>query len=135
MNKFINILDEDYLQWVQSLCKRYRQSQIKAAVRVNKEMLRFYWELGKDIVEFHAEKRWGDKVMSRLSADLREAMPDAKCFSKTNLLYMKNFYLLYNPVITFTPQAGEQMHSLIAPQLGEQLKMTYSVCLGDITNC
>ena len=39
MSKSINILDEDYLQWVQDLCKRYRQSQIKAAVKVNKEML------------------------------------------------------------------------------------------------
>lgn len=57
MSKSINILDESYLQWVQDLCKRYRQSQIKAAVKVNKEMLWFYWELGRDIVELHAEKR------------------------------------------------------------------------------
>jgi len=63
----------------------------------------------RNIVELHAEKRWGDKVMSRLSIDLRKAMPDAKCFSKTNLLYMKNFYRLYNPMLTFTPQAGEQL--------------------------
>jgi len=45
MSKSINILDEDYLQWVQGLCKRYRQSQIEAAVKVNKEMLWFYGEL------------------------------------------------------------------------------------------
>lgn len=122
MSKSINILDESYLQWVQDLCKRYRQSQIKAAVKVNKEMLWFYWELGRDIVELHAEKRWGDKVISRLSIDLHKAMPDAKCFSKTNLLYMKNFYRLYNPMLTFTPQTGEQIQSLITPQVGEQLK-------------
>ena len=122
MSKSINILDESYLQWVQDLCKRYRQSQIKAAVKVNKEMLWFYWELGRDIVELHAEMRCGDKVISRLSIDLHKAMPDAKCFSKTNLLYMKNFYRLYNPMLTFTPQTGEQIQSLITPQVGEQLK-------------
>lgn len=35
MSKFISILDKDYVPWVQDLCKRYRQSQIKAAVKVN----------------------------------------------------------------------------------------------------
>lgn len=122
MSKSINILDEDYLQWIQDLCKRYRQSQIKAAAKVNKEMLRFYWELGRDIVELHAEKRWGDKVITRLSKDLRKAMPEVKCFSETNLLYMKNFYRLYKPMISFTPQSGEQISSPFTPQLGEQLK-------------
>lgn len=122
MNKPINILDEDYLQWVQNLCKRYRQSQIKAAVKVNKEMLRFYWELGRDIVELHAETRWGEKVISRLSKDLRKAMPNVKCFSETNLLYMKNFYRMYNSIISLTPQTGEQISSLLTPQVGEQLK-------------
>ncbi len=29
MIRSINILDKDYLQWVQDLCKRYRQSQLK----------------------------------------------------------------------------------------------------------
>lgn len=35
MNNSINILDKDYLQWVKELSSRYRQSQIKAAVKVN----------------------------------------------------------------------------------------------------
>ena len=50
MSKSISIIDKDYKQWVKALVIRYRQSQIKAAVKVNKEVLRFYWELGKDIV-------------------------------------------------------------------------------------
>ena len=53
MSKSINILDKDYLQWIKELGSRYRRSQIKAAVKVNEEMLRFYWELGRDIVEMH----------------------------------------------------------------------------------
>ena len=51
MSKTITIQDKDYLQWVMELGSRYRRSQIKAAVKVNEEMLRFYWELGKGIVE------------------------------------------------------------------------------------
>ncbi len=111
MSKSINILDKDYIQWIKDLSSRYRRSQIKASVKVNQEMLQFYWELGKDIVEKKAESRWGSGFMKNLSRDLKEVNPDATCFSETNLLYMKNFYLLYQPYITFTPQLGEQIQN------------------------
>ena len=75
MSKSINILDKEYLQWVKDLCGRYRQSQIKAAVKVNVEQLKFNWLLGRDIVELHVEERWGESVITRLSKDLREAIP------------------------------------------------------------
>ena len=51
INNETNILDNDYLLWIQDLCNRYRQSQIKASLQVNKGILSFYWELGKDIEE------------------------------------------------------------------------------------
>ena len=109
MSKSINILDKDYIQWIKELSSRYRRSQIKAAVKVNEEMLRFYWELGRDIVEKKAESRWGSGFMKNLSYDLKAANPDATCFSQTNLLYMKNFYLLYSPYVAITPQVVEQI--------------------------
>ena len=118
MSSLIHI-DEEYRLWIQSLSKRFRQSQIKAAVHINQDTLRFYWELGKEIVELHSEQRWGSKFFASLSRDLKDANPDAGCFSQTNLLYMKNFYLLYSPVLQITPQSGEQME--ITPQLGEQI--------------
>lgn len=54
--KSVTILDKDYLTWVQALCERYRTSQIKAAVKVNQEMLHYYWLLGKEITEKAAAK-------------------------------------------------------------------------------
>ena len=48
MSKSISILDQDYILWIKDLSSRYRRSQIKAAVKVNQEMLQFYWELGKE---------------------------------------------------------------------------------------
>ena len=132
-NKRINslsILDKDYLHWIKELSTRFRRSQVKASVRVNQVMLQFYWELGKDIVEKKAESRWGSGFMKNLSRDLKEENPDATCFSETNLLYMKNFYLLYQPYLTITPQLGEQItqqsveqkETTITPQLGEQIR-------------
>ena len=130
MSKSIFILDTDYAQWIKELSSRYRKSQIKAAVKVNEEMLRFYWELGRDIAEMKAESRWGSGFMKNLSNDLRKLNPDATCFSQTNLLYMKNFYQLYQPYTEITPQFEEhitqqiveQNQSLITPQVVEQIQ-------------
>ena len=41
--------DKEYAQWIAELAKRYRSSQIKASIKVNDEMLRFYWSVGEDI--------------------------------------------------------------------------------------
>lgn len=49
MNDIINTTD--YKDWLQSLKNRIQQSQIKAAIQVNSELLRLYWQMGKDIVE------------------------------------------------------------------------------------
>ena len=108
-DKSINILDKDYTQWLKALSSRYRSSQIKAAVKVNEEMLRFYWELGRDIVSLKAESRWGSGFMKQLSKDLKDLNSEATCFSQTNLLYMKNFYCLYQSYAEITPQVEEQI--------------------------
>lgn len=149
MNKPINILDKDYLKWVKELCKRYRQSQIKAAVKVNTEMLKFYWSLGRDIVALKAETRWGSKFFKNLSRDLKEANPLATCFSPKNLLYMKNFYCMYLPYTEIGQQVADQLErDANLPQLGIKItprklvsklltkwKKIFSQLLGGITCC
>ncbi len=99
--------DLAYKQWVQSLSKKFRQSQIKAAVKVNREMLAFYWELGRDIVEMKAESRWGSGFMEALSQDLQRELPGVKGLSSTNLRYIKRFYLLYSQL--FQAQAVPEL--------------------------
>lgn len=46
-NDVINV--KEFKQWVSSISSKYKQSQIKAAIKVNSEMLAFYFELGKEI--------------------------------------------------------------------------------------
>lgn len=117
MSQLIKI-DEEYAQWIQSVGKRFKNMQIKAATRVNQEMLRFYWSLGKDMVEMHAESRWGSKFYNNLSKDLASAMPEQKSFSPTNLKYMTYFYQLYSQM---SPQPVDEMDSEISPQLVDEL--------------
>ena len=96
MSKNLTIIDSDYLQWVKELASRYRQSQIKAAVKVNAEKLIYNWQLGRDIVEMDLESRWGESVIIQLSNDLRHELPGVEGLSKSNIYYCKKFYLLYN---------------------------------------
>ena len=95
-------VDREYSKWIQDISKRYRRSQIKAAVRVNDEMLRFYWSLGKDIIDKQAENKWGSGFYNNLSKDLQTAIPDATGLSPRNIRYMKAFYELYSD--EFLPQ-------------------------------
>ena len=91
---------------MKDLCGRYRQSQIKAAVKVNVEQLKFNWLLGRDIVELHVEERWGESVITQLSKDLREAIPNAAGLSKSNIYYCRKFYLLYKDALKTFHQLG-----------------------------
>ena len=89
-------LPGDYTLWLKDIKLRYRQAQCKAAIKVNTELLQFYWQLGKDIVAMRIEDHWGKGVMKQLSLDLRAEFPDQAGFSHTNLKYIKRWYSFYN---------------------------------------
>ena len=116
MSKGLTIIDKDYTRWVEDLSVRYRQSQIKAAVRVNRELLKYYWELGRDIEEMHVEERWGQSVIKNLSVDLQLKNPNSTGLSRTNIYYAKKFYLLYSQYLKVVPQVVGQLENENAPQ-------------------
>jgi len=133
MTKTITIIDPQYKEWIKELSLRYRKSQIKAAVKVNSEMLKFYWSLGYDIVQTKAEARWGSKFFHNLSADLKHEMPEATCFSETNLKYMKYFYEMF-PESEIRPQVGDELMKVeFSPQLGDEFNtVIFSIPWGHI---
>lgn len=96
MGQYINVIDKEYKKWVKELAIRYKNSQIKASIKINTEQLRYNWMLGRDIVEMNVEKRWGESVITQLSKDLRNELPGIQGMSKSNIYYCKKFYLLYN---------------------------------------
>ena len=115
------IIDKDYQQWVQQLSKRFRQNQIKAAVQVNQEMIRFYWELGRDISDRNAENKYGSGFYKQLSIDLREMIPNATELSETAIRYAKRMYCLYSQLFKILPQVGEILEDKILPKVEEKL--------------
>ena len=142
MSKGLTIIDKDYSRWVEDLSVRYRQSQIKAAVRVNRELLKYYWELGRDIEEMHVEERWGQSVIKNLSVDLQLKNPNSTGLSRTNIYYAKKFYLLYSQYLKIVPQLVGQLEngkaqqtvkdsSEIVPQpVGQLEEMLFSIPWG-----
>lgn len=124
MSELIHI-DAEYKHWIADLSLRYRKTQIKMAMKVNDEMLRFYWSLGKDMADMHIEERWGQSVMKNLSRDLQKQFPDSSGFSETNLGYISRFYRLHSQSIVNYPQVeGEltESNTAIYPQVGEQIQ-------------
>lgn len=112
MSKLIKT-DAQYSRWIQELKERYRNSQIKAATHVNKEMLRFYWSLGRDIVARDAENVYGSGFFKFFSQDLNNEIPEGKGFSPQNLYYMKKMYLLYkDDVGNFQQVVGNSTDSI-----------------------
>ena len=110
--KSVNILDKDYKQWVKNLVVRYRNCQIKAAIKVNSEQLKFNYLLGRDIVEMRVEERWGENVINQLSIDLKKEMPTTEGLSVTNLRYCRRFYLLYSQALIIHPQVGGELEKI-----------------------
>lgn len=87
--------NNEYWSWFKTIKEKIQKAQIKAALSVNKELLSLYWSLGKEIVEKQNASKWGDGVIKQLSFDLKREMPNHKGFSRTNLFYIRQWYLFY----------------------------------------
>ena len=114
--QFVNsesfMADKNYVNWLSDLKKRFRMSQLKAAVKVNTEMLKFYWSLGEDICEKQKQYKWGANFMKRLSLDLRAEFPQAEGFSVVNLYYIKRWFVFYSSHKDFFYQAGKKIQEV-----------------------
>ncbi|MDM8524633.1 PDDEXK nuclease domain-containing protein [Desulfococcaceae bacterium HSG8] len=101
--------DKDYSAWLKELKNKIRSVQIKAAVRINSELLQFYWKLGQDIVDKQKSAKWGDGFLKQLSKDLSSEFPDMKGFSKRNLELIRQWYVFYNQEDLIAKQAVSQL--------------------------
>ncbi len=84
-------LPADYSETLNRLAVEVRSANIRAARKVNAELINLYWTIGDVILERQAEEGWGTKVIARLSADLRREFPLMTGLSPRNLQYMQQF--------------------------------------------
>jgi hypothetical protein len=56
----------NYAEFLTDLKSRIRESQLKAALSVNCELILLYWQIGNDILKRQDEEGWGSKVLPAL---------------------------------------------------------------------
>lgn len=88
----------EYNSWLKEIKQRILKSQIKASIAVNIELLRLYWDLGKNISNKVNKSNWGAHIMEKLSTDLKKLFPDMKGFSRTNLFSIRRWYDFYSQI-------------------------------------
>src|SRR5688572_25483108 len=87
-----------YTSFLEQLKKKIQQTQLKATLAVNSELIRLYWEIGKSIVEKQEQEGWGSQVIEKLCKDLQNAFPGMQGFSRANIFKIRAFYLAYAKV-------------------------------------
>ena len=108
--------NRDFKSWVSQLKQDIRSAQIKAAIKVNTELLRLYWRMGADICEKQKSASWGDGWLKELSRELMTEFPDMKGLSHRNLQYIRQWYLFYNQENTIVQQVVAQLEDVNVQQ-------------------
>jgi predicted nuclease of restriction endonuclease-like (RecB) superfamily len=96
--------NSEYKNWLIELKVNIKRSQIKAALAVNSELIRLYWDLGKQIVEKQEYAQWGSGFIDQLSEDLKAEFPEMGGFSSYNLRMCRTFYSFHNESISIWEQ-------------------------------
>lgn len=125
--KFIEvqpIATPEYTYWLHEIKAKIKQAQVRAALAASRELILFYWDLGKSISKTLQENTWGNKVIDQLSKDLASEFPSIQGFSRTNLYYIKKFYDFFSTFLeteAIVPRSGGQIENGIVPQTGAQI--------------
>lgn len=99
---------KEYAETLAALKSQIQEAQVKAAFAVNRELLWFYWSIGKTISEKQKTSNWGSGVVEQLAKDLQKTFPGLEGFSRTNIFRIRAFYEAYEKV----PQAVGQLDDL-----------------------
>lgn len=62
----------EYINFIKGIKLQIKNAQIKAATTVNKELLKLYWNLAKNIIEKQEATSWGEGVLSAIAKDLKK---------------------------------------------------------------
>ena len=86
-----------YESLVESIGTLLDSARAQIATSVNTVLIQTYWNIGKYIVEFEQggalRAEYGSNLLNRLSSDLTHR--HGKGFSRSNILYMRKFYICF----------------------------------------
>ena len=85
---------------------RIQQAQTRAMLAVKAELVQLDWDIGSIIAARQQQEGWGAAVISRLSRELLNELPEVKGFSERNIGLMIAFYREYPNPAEFLQQAA-----------------------------
>jgi len=101
------IENTDYKALLQEIKEQVYQSQYEALKQVNKQLIKLYWFIGKNITEKQKIHNWGKSIVENLSKDLQKEFVGVKGFSADNLWRMRKFFLRYKENKKLAPLVQE----------------------------
>ncbi len=123
------LIDKEYKDWIISLKQKVRSAQLKAAVKINVELLQLYWDLGADIVSQQSQRSWGDGFLTHLSRDLISEFPDMKGFSRSNLERIRKWYLFWLKCDSISAQAVRKLENVMLEQRFLQIPWGHNIVI------
>jgi len=102
------LLPDGYASWLNQLKRDIAQARQRAALAVNAELITLYHRIGSEIQQRQHQQGWGAKVIDRLAHDLKDAFPDMRGWSTSNLKYMR-FFAQNCPTLRFGQQPADQL--------------------------
>ena len=104
VNRELSEMTSEYKSWIKDLKHRYRTAQVRAVVKVNAEMLNFYWELGRDICAMAKKAKYGDGLLKNITLDLQSEFPGDSGLSLSNIKAARRWYKTYYQWVTKSQQ-------------------------------
>ena len=86
------VFRSDFAALLADVKGRIQAAQTRAALSVNAEMVRLYWDIGRIIDERQKREGWGAAVIPRLALALHNELPEVKGFSERNIKGVLAFY-------------------------------------------
>ncbi|MDR2896040.1 MAG: PDDEXK nuclease domain-containing protein [Propionibacteriaceae bacterium] len=98
-----------YFEWLEAVKRRVHATQVQAIRSANREIIRLYWSVGRDILERQEREGWGTKVIRRFSRDMTAEFPGMRGWSPTNLKYMRMFAQAWHEEDSIGQQLADQL--------------------------
>lgn len=105
MSKKLTVKNPLYQELIESIGHALLEGRSKALYAVNMALVRTNWQIGHYIVEYEQKgnerAEYGAELLNNLSHDLTIAY--GKGFSRSNIVYMRKFYLYFPQSETLSP--------------------------------
>jgi predicted nuclease of restriction endonuclease-like (RecB) superfamily len=101
-----------YANLLSDIKTRIRQTQVKATLSANAEMIMMYWDIGRIIHKRQQQEGWGAGIIPRLAKDLHNELPDLKGFSERNIKFMVQLYKEYETDTAIGKQPVSQLEDM-----------------------